>query len=850
LVVFTSGSTGKPKGVLIPQKAVVSSVGAACGFLEENDVFLSLLPFAFVAIVFTVLAPIARGATLHIADDNLRKDVKSIADYVKEKRITAAHFSPAMAAGFLQIADGCLRCLFTGSERVRNIFSEKTKCFCCYGASETSMLVGCFPIDKPYDNTPLGYATPGSRFYLIDADGRQVQDGQKGEICVSGQVGLGYLNLPDLTAERFTPNPFTTDADHRILFHTRDIGRFLPNGALEYIERKDWMLKVRGFRVEPGEIETVMFKSAPLSGAVVVGFTDNSGEQKLYACYTAFEPVPPSLVRERIALHLPEYMLPAFLEQVASLPLNANGKIDRSKIAPPDIAKYQAEYAAPTNESERALCEAFEEALGLTRVGIDDDFLKLGGDSLAALNVQMRLPEAMQMSAAAITTLRTPKEIAAKGTVDTIPIATDRKEWPVTYPEGVFLQEQKNNPTTSFLNLNTAVSLSGPLDIDKLEKSLRVLLQKHRVLRSVYRQDSSGQFIRKLAEIPECILQRVLCPEGKIIGEINARNLPFDIGGACPLYRFSLFEIDPENHVLHLCVFHSLLDGPGIQIFFEELAALYSGKITGLEQMTTDFLDFLDYAVWRDSNPKAALDNKFYRLMLAGALENNIPMKVPSPPPTAKCDGIFQRTLDLDIVEKAAKKYTVSIFTLFVGALGLTLGKYSKSNDVVMRILMNPRFAYAALHNTLGMLADQLPIRLKWDKTQTLPDFIKRTDEMLREIQQHQACSGREWIKEYAKRSHYDWVVNYNREIAPPSFHGLQAELFPAPIRLVDWPSLSYVLPIFQQTKQNINITVFYPPQLFEASTLSGIMECFASLLQKMGQDTEGNLETTLAGVM
>lgn len=464
LVVFTSGSTGRPKGVTLPQRTLSLNAKANVVFFREDDRWLSVASQSFVALTIDAIAPLIAGATLHIAADADRKDVVRVAAYAKEHDITMSFLPPQMAGPFLELADGQLRSLLVGSERVRNLWSAKTKIINVYGASETAALVSWFPVDKKYENTPIGKAVAGSRIHLLDDDLKPVPVGGEGEICISGQIASGYLNDPQLTAARFVPNPFREGGRDAVLFRTNDMGRLLPDGNLEYVQRRDWMLKVRGFRVEPGEIEAAMLRSAPLDKAVVVGFENRRGQTLLYACYTAKEKVDPAAVLRGMTESLPDYMIPSFIEQLPSLPLNANGKVDRSRIKPPDAERYRADYEAPRTPEEKALCDAFAEVLGLGRAGIDDDFVTLGGDSMSAVRIQVMVPD-LGVGAADIIAERTPRAIAAKaGVGGRLAKAAAREEWPLTFAERQMVTEQALDPASVAYNVNLAFALSGDLD--------------------------------------------------------------------------------------------------------------------------------------------------------------------------------------------------------------------------------------------------------------------------------------------------------------------------------------------------------------------------------------------------
>ena len=251
-----------------------------------------------------------------MASDPICKDANRIIEYIRSNGVTMAFFPPQLARLIIEKGDGLLKVMLTGSDKVSGLYSEKTRIFNVYGASETFGPVTFFEVDKPYPElTPIGKAFDGSRAVLLD-----------GEICISGQIADGYINMPELTADRFVLHEGAT------FFKTGDMGKMDGDGNLVYIQRKDWMLKVRGFRVEPGEIEAAMKAYVPVSQAVVIGFENAMGETALYGVYTAETHVDSRDVERVIKSVLPDYMIPAFLEQVDDLPLNQNGKIDRVNI--------------------------------------------------------------------------------------------------------------------------------------------------------------------------------------------------------------------------------------------------------------------------------------------------------------------------------------------------------------------------------------------------------------------------------------------------------------------------------------------------------------------------------------
>ncbi|MCL2064263.1 MAG: AMP-binding protein [Candidatus Cloacimonetes bacterium] len=394
VIVYTSGSTGKPKGVILSYKAMNMALAPNKLGLTESESFLLISSLSFIGGIVYALSPLGAGKTLHITNDSIRRDAHQIIEYIKKHKIVSAFFPPQMARLILELGDGLLDILITGSEKVRSLYSQKTKVMNSWGASETFGPVTAFEIDQPYpEGAPIGKPYDGSRVYILDENRNILPCGQEGEICVSGQIADGYINLPELTAEKFIQNPAARGEHDAILYRTGDLGFLKDDGTLVYVQRKDWMIKVSGYRIEPGEIESVMKKYAPIREAVVKGFETKTGDTILFSVYTADTKVEPSMIKEAIKKHLPDYMIPQVMEQLDNLPLNTNGKIDRLSIKAPDFMLPQVpptfmegvgggNYNNPKN-LETKICSLFEKITGAKNVKGSDNFFDLGGTSLS-----------------------------------------------------------------------------------------------------------------------------------------------------------------------------------------------------------------------------------------------------------------------------------------------------------------------------------------------------------------------------------------------------------------------------------------------------------------------------------
>ena len=425
------------------------------------------------------------------------------------------------------------------------------------------------------------------------------------------------------------------------------------------------------------------------------------------------------------------------------------------------------------------------------------------------------------------------------GVADTIPFAADRKEWKVTYDEQWFLRKQVHDPASTRHLINVAFSLSGNLDIEKLERSLRQLLLKHRVLRSVYHQDATGNFIRTLKDVPEVVLQHIRCEKDKVLEEIRKRNVPFDLAEG-PLYRFFLFETAAGQYVMYSALFHSVIDGPGVQILLKDIADMYSDRTEESSEKTPDFLDF---AEWRETNPRYRTDQEFYRRMFDDGFKiNKMPWRVPLQE-AMPCDGVARSRFEITPLENGARHHRVFLFSAFISALGLALGKYCRSDDVVLCLVMNARITNAAIKKTIrktvGMFADRFPIRLQWQNDQSLSGFLKATNDRFIEILHHQSCSGRKWMKETSHDFDPDLTpivnLNFSREVPAIPFQELRIEPFPIP-PLGAMPEVQSMLGILHQTATNLNASFMYPTYYFDTGSVEGMNEDFSRILRKIAE--------------
>jgi amino acid adenylation domain-containing protein len=404
-VIYTSGSTGQPKGAMNTHRGIVNRLL----WMQEqygigaDDVVIQKTPFSFDVSVWEFFWPLLAGARLVMARPEGHKDPSYLVRTIVDQGVTTIHFVPAMLQAFLEEpgVKSCtsLRRVICSGEALPaelcSLFFERLGCELhnLYGPTEAAVDVTnfhCRP-DERRPSIPIGRPVANTRVYVLGPDVEPVPVGVAGELHLGGvQVGRGYLGRPDLTAERFIPDPFTEEAGAR-LYGTGDLARLLPDGNVEYLGRLDNQVKIRGFRIELGEIEAAIRSQPTVREAVVLAREDRPGDRRLvaYIVTTGAVPAVEQDLRVRLRAELPEYMVPSVIVPLDALPLSPNGKVDRKSLPAPDEGARPTglEYVAPRTGLEKTVSDVWASVLGKATVGVEDNFFDLGGNSILLLQV-------------------------------------------------------------------------------------------------------------------------------------------------------------------------------------------------------------------------------------------------------------------------------------------------------------------------------------------------------------------------------------------------------------------------------------------------------------------------------
>ncbi|WP_369938522.1 non-ribosomal peptide synthase/polyketide synthase [Xanthomonas tesorieronis] len=774
-MIYTSGSTGLPKGAMNEHRGVVNRLlWAQDQFgLDASDRVLQKTTFGFDVSVWEFFLPLLAGARLTLARPGGHQDPAYLVETIERCGITVMHFVPSMLQAFLAQSDlarcGSLRHVKCSGEALPYALQQRFRAALphaqlhnLYGPTEAAVDVthwrcvddahaGIVPIGKPVANTAI---------YLLDAHGEPVPVGVAGELHIGGvQVGRGYRNRAELTAERFIADPYSRDPRAR-LYRSGDLARWLPDGNVEYLGRNDFQVKIRGFRIELGEIEARLAELEHVREAVVLAREDVPGEKRLVAYLT--ESVESSTtvaeLRTRLLLQLPDYMVPSAFVVLPSLPLTPNGKLDRNALPAPDGEAYARRgYAMPQGPVEAALAKIWAELLKLDRVGRFDDFFELGGHSLLAVQLATRVRDALQVElslrdvfeASELARLAERVSLATASAAATIEIAPRQPYMPLSpAQQRLWFLTQVDGASAAYHSAG-ALRLAGALDRGALARALRRIVARHEVLRARFvlvEGEPKQQFVD--ADAFDLCLEDARAaqdPEnaGKALGAAFLAQ-PFDLGAALPIHM-QLVQIADDVHVLHAVLHHIVSDGWSIGVLLEDLSAFYALEIGAVAQAPAPLpVQYIDYAQWQWqwlAGGPAERQAQYWRETLAGAPTL---LELPTDRARAPHQDFAGAAIDLQLDEtlymglkRLSQRCGTTLYMTLLASWAAMLSRLSGQDEVVIGSPVAGR-ARAEVEPLIGFFVNTLPLRIDVSGEPTVAELLSRTRAKVLDAQAHQ----------------------------------------------------------------------------------------------------------------
>ncbi|MFI5777056.1 amino acid adenylation domain-containing protein [Nocardia sp. NPDC051570] len=758
-VIFTSGSTGRPKGVAVSHAAIHNQIEWMLSEypLDSHDVYLQKTATTFDVSLWGYFMPLRAGARLVVATHDGHRDTDYVAETIAAQGATVTDFVPSMLAVFAAHARPellrTLRHIFVIGEAlppetvtaVRSVASGAVHNL--YGPTEAAVSITSWRADKAgLRSVPIGLPQWNSRVYVLDSRLRPVPPGVPGELYLAGdQLARGYVRRPDLTADRFVADPFGDRAGGTSgsrMYRTGDLVRWrdgtddLPP-RLEYLGRTDFQVKFRGQRIELGEIEAVLLAQPAVTQAVATVVVSPIGDQLVaYAVTAPGQRIDVEQCRTALARSLPAYMVPAAIVALDALPLNASGKLDRRALPEPTFAA--REFRAPATPVEEAVATVFADLLGVDRVGADDDFFALGGNSLIATRVTARLGEALNtrvavrelFEASTVAALAARIVPGAPGDAGRPPLV--RADRPQRIPLSLAQQRMwvinQIDPAAPAYNMPFGIRLSGALDHAALRHAVMDVLDRHEALRTYFPADG-GQPYQRIVPADQVLPGGLTVePAGTDLSDLGAELMStgFDVTVAAPV-RIRLFSNGIDDHLLVLVVHHVCADGSSLAPLARDLVTAYLARAGGGAPAWAPLpVQYADFAIWQravlgtedEQNSAAARQLGYWREQLAGPpARPELPADRPRPAVPSLRGATVGFTVGAPVhagLMGIAREQHASLFMVVHAALSVLLARLSGGGDIVVGTPIAGR-GERALDELVGMFVNTLALRGRVD---------------------------------------------------------------------------------------------------------------------------------------
>ncbi|MEH2178695.1 amino acid adenylation domain-containing protein [Nostoc sp.] len=892
-IIYTSGSTGQPKGVLVNHANVTRLFTATQSWFHFNqqDVWTLFHSIAFDFSVWELWGALLHGGRLVIVPYLVSRSPRDFYNLLCEHQVTVLNQTPSAFRQLMQEEEFfistndqaasrphktlALRLVIFGGEALEpqslkpwfdrhgNKFPQLVN---MYGITETTVHVTYRPLtaaDTTKTGSVIGRSIPDLNIYLLDKNLSPIPIGVPGELYISGAgVARGYLNCPELTAERFISNPFSTNSKHH-LYKSGDLARYLPNGDIEYLGRIDHQVKIRGFRIELGEIEATLGQYPSVRDTVVLVQEDDSGNKYLVAYIVPnSQPAPTSIeLRNYLKEQMPNYMLPAAFIILEALPLTANGKVDRRSLPAPDTVRPELgeAFVAPRTPVEELLVGIWSHVLHIEQVGIHDNFFNVGGHSLLATQVMSRLYKTFQIQLPLRYLFESPTiaglaehvetAIRADSTLAVPPLksVSRNQNLPLSFAQQrlwLLNQLESSNP---IYNVPAAVRLTGQLNITALEQSFNEIVRHHEVLRTrfVAVDGQPFQVVEPTLTLPLPIVDLRSLPETEREAKVQnlaqqEANQAFDLAKDA-LLRLVLLQLGETEHILLLTMHHIISDAWSVGILIREIGELYKAfcakKPLSLPELP---LQYADFAIWqRQWLQKEILKTQlnYWKQQLDGA-PPLLQLPTDRPRPTVRTFQGATRSFILpkpltEEIKNLSYREGVTLFMTLLTAFNTLLYCWTRQEDIIVGSPIANR-TRTELEGLIGFFVSTLVLRTDMSNNPSFSELLGRVRDNTLEAYLHQDLPFEKLVEELQPERN-------------PSYNPLFQVWFVlqnAPMTTLELPSLSITsLDIDNQTAKHdlrfelvesaVGLTgsIGYRVDLFKAATIAQVVKNFEILL-------------------
>jgi amino acid adenylation domain-containing protein len=872
-VIYTSGSTGTPKGAGISHQAVARLV-LETDYVElgAQAVVLQMAPLAFDAATFEVWGPLLNGARLVIAPDR-HVDITRLGELIARAKIDMLWLTAGL---FNQIVDlnvqilAPVRQLLVGGEalsgpHLRRFRQALGACRIVngYGPTEGTTFTATYQVDEVEAgalSVPIGRPIANTRVYVLDQGLEPTPIGVAGELYIAGDgLARGYLNRPGLTAERFMACPFGTAGSR--MYRTGDLARWRADGELEFLGRIDHQVKIRGHRIELGEVEAALLGHPGVAQAVAIVREDEPGDKRLVAYVVAAGDEAPDVggLRAHLKQSLPDYMIPQAIVGLEALPLTPNGKIDRKALPVPEGRPEGLDYVAPRTPVEETLAGIWAEVLKIDRVGVHDNFFELGGHSLLATRVTALVRERLGVELPIRDLFRTPglgelagqvEDLLREGAGLSLPALTAQarpERIPLSFAQERLWFLDQLGLVGSAYNMPLALRLEGALDVAALEGALAHLVERHESLRTRFVAidgdpaqviDPPGGFRLERTDLSG-LEEAERREQARALQQAQADHI-FDLAKG-PLFRCGLINLGPEGHLLLMTMHHIVSDGWSMNVLTRELGALYEAFAAGRgSPLGALAVQYADYALWQRGwleGEELERQLGYWRERLSGApAALELPVDHPRPATPSHRGATHGVSLSAALSERLAalsREEGATLFMTLLAAFQALLARWSGSDDIVVGSPIAGR-THSQTEGLIGFFVNMLALRSRIDGRQSFRQLLAAVRQATLEAYAHQDAPFERLVAELAPER------DLSRQPLFQVVFGLQnGSAAPVELADVDVLEVSSERPIakhdlflrLQETPEGLKGGFEYATDLFEASTIARLGEHLERLL-------------------
>lgn len=737
ILLYTSGSTGMPKGVMLEHRNLAAFIHWYVDFyhLTESSRVAAYASFGFDANMMDMYPALTCGAEVHIIEEDVRLDLLALNRYFVDNRITHSFMTTQIGRQYAEsFPDSEYPVhLSVGGETLVPIAPPKYRLYNGYGPTECTIFSTIFPVDRLYQNVPIGKALYNTNLYVVDRQGHRLPAGAPGELWVAGpQVSRGYLNRPKQTKQVFVKNTFTEEERYSRVYRTGDIVRFLPDGCVEFIGRRDSQVKIRGFRIELSEVERVIREFDGIKDATVAAFDEAGGGKFIAAYVVSDKKVDIDALHAFIRKTKPPYMVPAATMQIDAIPLTQNQKVNRRAL--PEPRRKAADLDMPENEIQERICGCLGNVIGHREFGIRTDFQDAGLTSIGAVKFIVQLSREFDAAVSIRhldqnnTVERLAKYISgAKQKKENVSSGRKREKYPLTQTQlGIYVECMMNTESV-FYNLPGYFALDAGTDVERLCESVKQVIHAHPSIKCSIRTDETGETFMYPDDAREVCVEVLSGPEEEFQPYFRHFAIPFDLEKG-PLYRIVVYRT--ESHVYLVTDFHHIIcDGTSIAVFAEELDRVMRGREAAGESYTQFDLAVDEEQALKGEEHRRA--KQYYDSVFSGVSGCTKPDRdvYEENEQCGFCRQYCQR-LSYERVQEFCQEHKVTPNVFFTSVMGYVLGKYANVEESCFTTVYNGRND-GRTASMMGMLVKTLPVLCILDEEMPVADYLSAVQRQL-----------------------------------------------------------------------------------------------------------------------